>query len=416
MGKSRWPLLSIPLALAAWMLAGCGSGTSARNPGNGNDPLVEAQAAGTVTPQAGGTISLPGFRIEFPPGAVSAPTQVQLQSISLTPYKDVIPGTPGPLVRVCRVRQEQLALKGDKTAKLTLIRPRPYGSVAKLSVYRQERLLNPIGQATANGSEYSVEIDRLGLFLWVLESNFCLQFDGRGDVVSIPHSGTIKFGTDDAFTVECWFRSSEQRIGTGTYRPIVGTWSGNTAQTPYPYPYELRLWLGDQSWADGEVEFVVWDGEKVQSSTDPGSTERPGLYVPGTYNDGQWHHMAGVRKGRVGMWVYMDGELTASSPGDPGLKSIYNDRPVTIGGYHPSWVRGFRGEIDEVRIWGVARTHKQVQGNYTRRLTGSESGLRALWSFDEGGGTVAHDMSANSNHGSLLGDARWIEADWPLEP
>jgi hypothetical protein len=120
------------------------------------------------------------------------------------------------------------------------------------------------------------------------------------------------------------------------------------------------------------------------------------------------------------MWVYMDGELTASSPGDPGLKSIYNYQPVTIGGYHPWyqawWVRGFRGEIDEVRIWGVARTHQQVLGNYNRRLTGSEPNLRALWSFDEGGGTVAHDSSANANNGALIGDTKWVEADWPVVP
>ena len=411
--KGSWLALGcLLLIVLVVVLSGCGSG------GKGlravDDPLVQVQAVGTITPGSGGTIATPVLRIEFPPGAVRAPTQVTLQSLSLAPYRDLIPGTTGRLVQVCRVRPEPMTLKVGTTAKLTLIRPQPYQPVAKLSVYRQEGALKLIGQATANGAEYSVQVGRLGVFFWVLDTNFCLGFDGLEDLVAIPHDSTIKFNTSDAFTVECWFRSSEQRTGKGTFRPIVGTWSGSTGEMPYPY--ELRLWLGEKSWAHGYVEFVVWDGETMQSSAGPEGVERPGLFVPGTYNDGQWHHMAGVRNGTIGMWVYMDGELIASSPGDPGLKSIYNYRPVTIGGYHPSWVRGFRGEIDEVRIWGVARTHVQIQDSYTHRLTGAEPDLRALWSFDEGGGVTAHDSSPNANNGTLMGDTRWVEATWPVSP
>ena len=44
----------------------------------------------------------------------------------------------------------------------------------------------------------------------------------------------------------------------------------------------------------------------------------------------------------------------------------------------------FKGNVDEMRLWNVARDSVQIARDYTRLLTGGEKGLVAYWRFDEG--------------------------------
>jgi Concanavalin A-like lectin/glucanases superfamily len=43
----------------------------------------------------------------------------------------------------------------------------------------------------------------------------------------------------------------------------------------------------------------------------------------------------------------------------------------------------WRGKLDDVRLWNVARTADQIQAGYLTQLAGSQSGLVANWQFDE---------------------------------
>ena len=60
------------------------------------------------------------------------------------------------------------------------------------------------------------------------------------------------------------------------------------------------------------------------------------------------------------------------------------------------------GQIDEVRIWNIARTQSEIQATIKTTLQGDEPGLVGYWNFDDG---TANDLSLNGNHGILLGDA-----------
>jgi hypothetical protein len=66
----------------------------------------------------------------------------------------------------------------------------------------------------------------------------------------------------------------------------------------------------------------------------------------------------------------------------------------------------WRGAIDEVRIWAVARSQAEIQSTMDRYLCGDEQGLRAYWSFDEGQGQVLHD-TLGPNDGVIVGPA-WV--------
>lgn len=52
-------------------------------------------------------------------------------------------------------------------------------------------------------------------------------------------------------------------------------------------------------------------------------------------------------------------------------------------GSHNGDIRNFfEGEIDEMRVWNVARTEAQIKATMSSSLTGSEPGLVAYWRFN----------------------------------
>ena len=68
---------------------------------------------------------------------------------------------------------------------------------------------------------------------------------------------------------------------------------------------------------------------------------------------------------------------------------------LTIGGYPPNY---FNGQIDEFRIWNVARSAAEIMSTMNHTLTGNEAGLTGYWKFDETSGTTAADSVASSGH------------------
>jgi hypothetical protein len=60
--------------------------------------------------------------------------------------------------------------------------------------------------------------------------------------------------------------------------------------------------------------------------------------------------------------------------------------------------------MDEVRIWGKARTALEIQADKDQVLAGNETDLVAYWNFGEGNGIVTGDQTGNNNIGTLGGD------------
>jgi hypothetical protein len=68
---------------------------------------------------------------------------------------------------------------------------------------------------------------------------------------------------------------------------------------------------------------------------------------------------------------------------------------LTIGGYPPAY---FNGQIDEFRIWSVARTAAQITSTMNKTLVGDEANLTGYWKFDETSGTTAADAVTTAGH------------------
>lgn len=119
-------------------------------------------------------------------------------------------------------------------------------------------------------------------------------------------------------------------------------------------------------------------------------------------------HIA-VVKNSSGIFLYINGDLYSSTSIVGDMSNLSNIATLGI-----SQTDGDRfgnqlnGVIDEVRIWNTARTQQQIQENMNKELTGNEPGLVGYWKLNEGTGTIAHDSTANANHGTIYG-ATWVD-------
>jgi hypothetical protein len=140
----------------------------------------------------------------------------------------------------------------------------------------------------------------------------------------------------------------------------------------------------------------------AQSISVPGTTS---VASPvGTLQAGVWQHVAGVYDG-ADIRVYRNGVLVGTTP-HPGVGS--GTTQVTLG----LWLGYFDGLIDEVRVWNTARTAGEIQAAMGSILTGSETGLRAYWRFEEASGQVLFDLTPGDRHGTLGADVN-VAADDP---
>ena len=138
------------------------------------------------------------------------------------------------------------------------------------------------------------------------------------------------------------------------------------------------------------------------------------ILIPNLLRAQQWCHVAAV-SGPGGMKLYLNGALagTTNYTGSfAGLKNgnhFYLGQTVTTSDPPTN----FKGAIDEVRVWNVARTGEQIRDTMFQRLTGKEPGLAALWNFENVENGVVKDAGPGAYNGKLIGSAKVIAEDTP---
>ncbi|MFT7231253.1 MAG: hypothetical protein ACI8TA_000459, partial [Cyclobacteriaceae bacterium] len=191
-----------------------------------------------------------------------------------------------------------------------------------------------------------------------------INFDNTDDFVSVPSDAAFDFGMGD-FTVETWIKTTD----TGVLQVPVGRIGGG------------NFWLG--VFSTNKARFSISGGADCSSTT--------------SVNDGNWHHVAGVRASGV-IYLYVDGVLEASVA---NALSAPSSGIFSIGNFDGQY--WFNGDVDNVRIWNTARTNAQLDANATNTLI-SETGLVASYSFNNitGQATVS-DLTANAHDGTWSG-------------
>jgi hypothetical protein len=207
---------------------------------------------------------------------------------------------------------------------------------------------------------------------------YALSFNGTNSYVAV-NAQNVPIGNSD-YSLEAWILPNSMGnygiIGWGTY--------GTTNQVN---SLSLRTNGLANSW---------WGNDLVATNT--------GLA-------GAWHHVAATFDG-TSRKIYLDGVLVASN--SPANHNVTTRANLSIGLVGAADY--FNGTIDEVRVWGEARTQAQIQTNRFIRLSGNESGLMAYWKLDEGSGTNAADTAGPWNPGTLMNNPVWVRSTVPFTP
>nr|VFK36475.1 MAG: FG-GAP repeat-containing protein [Candidatus Kentron sp. SD]VFK39126.1 MAG: FG-GAP repeat-containing protein [Candidatus Kentron sp. SD]VFK77798.1 MAG: FG-GAP repeat-containing protein [Candidatus Kentron sp. SD] len=205
----------------------------------------------------------------------------------------------------------------------------------------------------------------------------CLSFDGSGDDVSVESDSALEL-TDG--TLEAWIKPEWNPADLGSdYGAIMAVYQ--------------------------RYSFVVkkdYDGFVVGNGSQP-------YHFAASLTRSQWRHVALTMEGGTAR-VYLDGALVGSDTFSFGSSTGKRFRIGSVGG---SW-HFFKGSIDEVRLWNVARPAEVIDAYKGQRLVGNEPGLVGYWRLDEGSGAIAHDQTNGAHHGELKGNPTWVASMAPI--
>jgi uncharacterized repeat protein (TIGR03803 family) len=207
-----------------------------------------------------------------------------------------------------------------------------------------------------------------------------LLLDGATGYATVTNAGVFNF--TGPFTVEAWINTAS----------LATAWQAIVTK-------------GDSAWRlhRYQTSHAVSFGTSGLSSVD--------LQGFTAVDDGNWHHVAGVYDG-VSKYLYVDGDLDSytSVTGTLGTDSF----PLDIGENAEQTGRVWNGEIDEVRIWNVARSQAQIQANMHLNLAGTEAGLVAYYRLDDGGGIITNSTGNAAEDGTLVGEGAWTTSTAPI--
>src|SRR2546428_73075 len=137
----------------------------------------------------------------------------------------------------------------------------------------------------------------------------------------------------------------------------------------------------------------IWPASRRRTAANGSSVST----VAYAFTRGEWVHLALVESGSTAQ-VYVNGQFVGNTSN--GFGTIIG-LPLHLGSDGTGDF--FRGEMDEVRIWNVARSATEIRYNLSRALSGNEPGLVAYWRLNEGIGTTALDATTNRLDGTLYG-------------
>jgi hypothetical protein len=215
-----------------------------------------------------------------------------------------------------------------------------------------------------------------GGYTWIASGAFAdnrnaLDFDGTNDYVDCGNNASVQRNGTQPFTVEAWVK------------PVGGVWVAVVSKfvhTATNEGYSLEIF------SDNRVSLLYgnsWSDWNAATSVEQ--------ITPGT-----WSHIAATYDGSM-VKVYINGKLSTSSGWGSGLTDSGTN--LLLGSR--SGTTFYSGQMDEVRVWTVARTDAEIREGMCRTLIGNEAGLAAYYRLDQIDGSITYDLTSNANNGTL---------------
>lgn len=211
-----------------------------------------------------------------------------------------------------------------------------------------------------------------GLFA---QSQNALDFDGINDYVTMSASGPTGISNR---TVEAWIKTSANQQS----QQVLVDWG--------TMPIGNRFTLNIIAFGKLRIEIGGNGFNSVASIA-----------------DGVWHHVAVTydNSATTKAQLYIDGVADAS--GNFTVTMNTNSTGPIIIGRRNDATSYFDGQMDEVRVWNVARTSTEIQASMNSNACGGSQGLVAYYNFNHGtaggnnsGVTTLTDY-AGTNNGTL---------------
>ncbi|EMI15642.1 Cadherin domain containing protein, partial [Rhodopirellula maiorica SM1] len=241
---------------------------------------------------------------------------------------------------------------------------------------------------TSNTAQKQLSVAAVADAPIAVDDHHGLSFDGVDDYVNLGSDPVLEF--TNSMTMELWAR-------------------------PTAYPASSSVLLNKE----GEYEIGISSTGSLMwafDNTDPNWTWHDTGYV---LQLNEWAHIA-VSYDNGTINTYVNGNIVETYYGSGPIGDAHADKDdLRVGGRENNPAGNyFTGEIDDVRVWSTVRSDSEIQNNLDRTLDGNETGLAGYWSFNEGSGTTANDLTSNANHGTLTGGPVWngfsTDQDTPL--
>ena len=219
------------------------------------------------------------------------------------------------------------------------------------------------------------------------ETDTAMSFDGNQYLYTQYTYGNV---INDTFTVEAWIKptttcaSTRCVVFSKEYAVMFGVYNGSLY-------YIMHGTNTSWQWVDNIYKIPM----------------------------GEWHHIALVKRGVAntngGLDIYVDGQLVYTKAGSPYLTSTanatfsatdvirQNDDQWTYIGTRLDTLDRFYGNIDEVKVWKVARTANQISSDMYSSDP-SDNQLQYYWDFNKTVGSTSTRVPNLGAGGPSRGD------------
>ncbi len=217
----------------------------------------------------------------------------------------------------------------------------------------------------------------------VFSQNNCLDFDGNGDYINLS---PIPITGNSNFTVEMWF----QATGTGT----VTNCSNNFKRLFSLGGPGSRFEVGE---CGGDLSVYWFDG----------INHGPFPTTAANIRDGSWHCISVTRSSQnMEIWLDCISVYTTNQVGTLNATRFQVGQWANFTNGSNEWL----GQVDEIKLWDIARPAVDICSNKNCLPFGNEPGLVIYWPLDEGLAngnntinTVVNDLAVPAQNGSLVG-------------
>jgi len=316
------------------------------------------------------------------PATGTAPTISQqplsrTNSVGTTATFSVTAAGTTPLIYQWRLNSNPLGGATNSTYTIASVQTNHAGNYTVV-------ISNSLGAVTSAVARLTVVLPPTGSG----STNRILSLGGNNDYVSVPSAADLQNPT--AITIEFWmYPTVKNRVSR-----FLNKGDGADARTARTYEFD---WSTNSN--GGVIGFAFfW-------SLVSGAPDYHVLSAPAPSN--RWTHVAAVFSSAAdAIQLYINGVLAAQQSNLGGALTIsrtlrQTTLPLIIGGEYPGFYGiSASGQMDEIRIWTVARTGEQIRNSMRSRLTGNEPNLAGYWNFDGGNLT---DLTGHGHNGTANG-------------